>query len=232
MAVARLILDYLQVFLSGPVIAGAVAFAVVLTFKREIATLLVARAVKIKYPGGEIEVTQLEKVKEAEAAPAENKPVPVEPQNVEPGQLPQSLTPEQVQAVKQLLASEKARSALWEYRFLNGFLVRTTQAVLDWLAERKEPVSIGFFHDRWSPFIPAAERHTILEVLDNHYLIRIDGELLSITPKGREYVWWRGPLPSPPVPSVAPLASFLPPLTIPPEDMGPVGTPPRNTSNE
>jgi hypothetical protein len=50
----------------------------------------------------------------------------------------------------------------------------------------------------WLPLIPSAtERKAILSALENHHLIQLENGLVSVTPKGQEYIEWRGPLPEP-----------------------------------
>ena len=48
----------------------------------------------------------------------------------------------------------------------------------------------------WMPLIPnPIERGAILDALRNHHLILLQGHMIEVTPKGKEYVQWRGPLP-------------------------------------
>ncbi len=98
------------------------------------------------------------------------------------------------------MQSERARAHLWEYRFLNRFLVLNTQRVLDWLAGLPDPPTFTMYDAWWQQVIPSAEqRRTIVQVLEEHNLIVMRGDLIEITPKGREYIEWRGPLPGSPV---------------------------------
>ena len=41
----------------------------------------------------------------------------------------------------------------------------------------------------------AVERRAIFVALQNHHLIDTTGDLIEITPKGRDYLEWRRPLP-------------------------------------
>jgi hypothetical protein len=200
MNTVELVLEFVKVILSAPVIGGAVGLTALLMFRKDIQSLLL-RAGRIRFPGGEFEASQLDKSRESDGGKPE--PVPEEPGSIDAGQLPQSLTPEQSEAVRQLFLSERARAALWEYRFLNYFLVRGTQIVLDWFAALSSPLSYELFHTYWTPVIMSVrEREAILQALAGHYLIADDNGLLSITPKGREYLQWRGPLPA--LPHVSP----------------------------
>jgi len=48
----------------------------------------------------------------------------------------------------------------------------------------------------WTPLIVSAEeRDAIMTALQAHHLIQIKEDLIEVTPKGREYISWRGPLP-------------------------------------
>jgi hypothetical protein len=102
-----------------------------------------------------------------------------------------------VNTLKQLVKSERASRYLWEYRFLNYFLVRKTQDVLDWLISCEKPPTIELFDNFWFHVIPdKTEREAVFNALNEHTLIQLtDGALISVTPKGEEYQKWRGPLP-------------------------------------
>jgi hypothetical protein len=63
------------------------------------------------------------------------------------------------------------------------------------------------------------ERLAILDALRNHHLIDIVGDIITVTPKGREYIQWRGPVaeflrkrlgPPPPLVALANAASASP----------------------
>ena len=191
MEIAKLILDYLKVFLSSSVIGGAVAVTFLCFFKDDIRTLI-RRIAKIRFPGGsELSTSQLEKTNEAPPA-KEEPPTPVEapslPQNI-------SLGSKDLETISQLLGAERARAALWEYRYLNFFLARRTQEFLDWLANLPIPTTVMFADAFWMPSVPDAnERKAVLNALMTHHLVQLKGELIEVTPKGKEYIKWRGPL--------------------------------------
>jgi len=103
------------------------------------------------------------------------------------------------QQIGHLLQSERANAFLWEYRYLNLFLARSTQLVLDWLGTLQQPISVNLLDSHLQAYIvDAQERVAILTALQNHHLILIQNNLVQITPKGREYLQWRGPLPAAP----------------------------------
>jgi len=190
MELAEIILEYLKVFLSTPVILGIVALVFFLLFKQNIKALI-DRINKLTLPGGsEISTPQLERASEEITV----KGAPPEPEDVS---LPQglNLTQEQLQNVVSILENERTRGALWEYRYLNYFFVRHTQEVLDWLGTVNDTTP-SLFDSLWMATISSAgERNAVVGALQTHRLIEIDGDLIKITPKGRQYLKWRGALP-------------------------------------
>ena len=195
MEIAALVLEYLKVFLSAPVITGAVAVVAFFMFGEDIRGLL-RRIAKIKLPGGgEFSTSQIEKSSEDIPARGEQPPI----SKPTPEKLPENLTlsPDQQLAVKHVFEAERATARLWEYRYLNYFLARGSQRVLDWLAALTTRTTVTLFDAFWLPVIPRAEeRRAIIQALQAHYLIAITGELIEVTPKGKEYLQWRGPLPA------------------------------------
>jgi len=195
-AVAQLVLEYLKVALSVQVVAGIVTLVLFKRFAVDIRALL-ARIAHIKLPGGaEVSTPQLERVTDKNLPP---KGVPDLPADATPT-LPEGihLTPDQAGAVAEAFRAERARAYLWEYRYLNYFLAAGTQRVLDWLAGLKERTTYGMYDSWWLPIFPNAnERRAIIDALQAHHLITMEGELITVTPKGHEYLGWRGPLPAP-----------------------------------
>ncbi len=196
METARLVLEYVKAVLSPQVVAGIAALAFFLMFKEDIKALI-RRIAKIRFPGGgEVSTTQVERASE-ESPPREAVP-PVPPPEQVPLPPSLSLTPDQVEQIAQAFQAERAKAYLWEYRYLNYYLVPATQRVLDWLASLNTRTSYSLFDTIWMPAIPSAEeRRAIINALETHHLIQFQGELIEVTPKGREYIQWRGPLPPP-----------------------------------
>jgi hypothetical protein len=122
---ANLILEFLKVLLSGPVVAGAVAFSFIVLFRHQIRGVL-SRTASIKFPGGGELIAQQLPPKD-ENPPSELPAPPLEQQPL----LPAALTDQQMSAIRAIIDSERARAYLWEYRYLNLFLVATTQQVLE-----------------------------------------------------------------------------------------------------
>lgn len=184
-----LVLEYLKVLLSAPVLFSLIFILFILIFKNEFRNL-VNRIASIRFPGG-AEVNMPQPLNDST-----NKSVPT--QTVELNEpLPRGLTQQQETAITHLIRSHIANSYLWEYRYLNYFFVRKTQLVLDWLTNFNQPVTPTFYDSVWIPLIPdAAERKIILEALQAHHLVQINEVgMIELTPKGKEYIEWRGPLP-------------------------------------
>ena len=197
METAKLILEYLKVFLSPQLVVGAIAAALLWIFRPELRSL-VNRIAKIKLPGGtELSTSQIERSNEELPAKGEQpKPLPAESSEVVSLPSNLSLAPEQLRALQESFAAERARAFLWEYRYLNYFLARSSQRVLDWLAGLSVRTTIPTFDAFWLPVFPnAQERQAIVTALQAHYLVIFVGEMIEVTPKGREYLQWRGPLP-------------------------------------
>jgi hypothetical protein len=193
-ATAQLVLEYLKVLLSPQVVAGVVAFTVLFCFRNQIRAVF--DRIKIKFPGGtELSTSQATKIDETE------KPLPNPPKDASANlPLPPNLDQQQQKKVEELLQAERARSYLWEYRYLNYFLALHTQHVLDWIASLSSRTTFMLFDTIWLPAIPSAvERRAVITALQAHSLIQIENDLVEITPKGREYIQWRGPLPQPKV---------------------------------
>jgi hypothetical protein len=190
-------LEYLKVLLSGPPVAGTITIVCLCLFRGEIRSLI-ARVGRIRFPGGEVFTSQQERT-QADIAPKQE--LPAVPRGEQP-QLPATitLTPQEAEQIGHLLQSERANAYLWEYRYLNLFLARSTQLVLDWFGTLQQPMSMHLVDSYLLPLVPSAqERAAIITALESHHLIFLTpANLVEISPKGREYLQWRGPLPPSP----------------------------------
>lgn len=146
------------------------------------------RIAKIRLPGGgELSTPQLEKLHNEK--PIEDKALP-EPQSTD---LQVNIKEDKIETVRALYNAERARAYFWEYSYLNYFLVPGTQRALDWIATCKAPLSLSLYDTLMTPLVPdQKERQAILNALEKHYLIKIENELISVNPKGYEYIEWRG----------------------------------------
>lgn len=192
MEISELVLEYVKAILTPPLIFAVILGVFIFKFSEDISAL-VRRVAKIKLPGGaEVSTHQ------SNRNPEEKDKAPPEPGPIPTGVIPSGLTVEQKAAVEKLLESHVAIAYLWEYRYLNYFLVRGTQLILDWLSNLSQPVTYAYFDSVWLPLIPSAnERQAIITALENHHLVVHDEatNMLTVTPKGREYREWRGPVP-------------------------------------
>lgn len=194
MGYANLILEYLKVILTAPVLFSIVAIWFITLFKEDIKALIL-RIAKIKLPGGtEVSTPQSNQLAKEEQKPA---PKPSVDDQVAFVGLPADLTPQHRHTVEQLIRSHIATAYIWEYRYLNYYLVRGTQLVLDWLVGLPQATTYMLYDSVWLPIIPSAnERQAIINALQTHHLIQQDSTgMIVVTPKGREYQEWRGPLP-------------------------------------
>ena len=192
METAEIVLEYLKVFLSPQIVVGILIVVFFLLFKNDVKALIL-RIAKIRLPGGsEISTSQAERVKEESSSRKVPPPKPEEP-NLDPKNL--TLTPKDVLELKTVFDAERARTAFWEYEYLNFYLVANTQKVLEWLANLPQPTTFSLYDNLWSPVIPkASERKAIFGALESHYLIQLKpGDLIEVTPKGHEYLKVRRP---------------------------------------
>lgn len=182
----RLALDYVKAFLTPQIVVvlGIIWFAK--TFKDNIAALI-DRIKAIKFPGGEVSTPQLEKLKNEKTI--EDK-TSIGPQSAN---LTTNVQETDIEALRALYISERKRAYFWEYSYLNYYLVPRTQITLDLIAKYDPPMSLVLYDDMTSPYVPdQKERQAIIDALEKHYLIELENDLIKITPKGLEYIEWRG----------------------------------------
>jgi hypothetical protein len=196
MEIATLVLEYLKVLLSPQIVIGGLGLVFLLMFREDIKALLL-RVAKIKFPGG-TEVSTSQSERQSNEEKIEQKPPPA-PEAPITG-LPTDLPPAQRLAVENILKAERATSYLWEYRYLNYFLVYSTQTVLNWLISLSQLTTYSHYDATWLLLIPSAnERGAIINALQAHHLIQVNDGVIQVTPKGIEYQQWRGELPKPPL---------------------------------
>lgn len=186
-----LTLEYIKVLTSTQIVVGCVVLILACKFRKELKSLI-DRVAHIKFPGGELSANR-EQRSDANSYATEGQ---IQSDALTAEGLPDlSVSPEEKAKIKCALDSERINAALWEYRYLNYFLVYKTQLVLNWLGSQDQSIGYSAFDTYWLPLIPnAKERNTIVDVLQAHHLIDISDGLMQITPKGREYIAWRGEL--------------------------------------
>lgn len=190
----KILLEFLKVFLSVQVVIAAICLVFFKMFREDIKAL-VLRIAKIRFPGGgEVSTPQLEnQIREKDLKDTSLPSTETEDKNI-----PTTLDSKELETIKALLRSERARSYFWEYRYLNYYLAYNTQKVLNWFFSVENRVSLMLFDTMWLPLIPnASERKAIISALENHHLIETGNDLVTVTPKGHEYIEWRGKLPEP-----------------------------------
>ena len=196
----EIVIAYLEIILSPQVVIGGVIIAFLLMFRTSL-TALVERIASIKWGPAELSAPQPhsdKRIVDGEVSRDEHLGESAD------SDLPEGVrvSEEDATRLRQAMQSERTRAHLWEYRYLNTFLVLNTQRVLDWLAGLPDPPTFTMYDAWWQQVIPSAEqRRTIIQVLEEHNLVVMRDELIEITPKGREYIEWRGPLPGSPAQS-------------------------------
>lgn len=109
------------------------------------------------------------------------------------------LTPDQVANISAEIVGLRQQVAFWEYRYLNYFLVHRTQLVLNWLVDRQAKGQSTTQHyceaELSARVVSPGEGKAVLQALEAHALISAAGGMLVVTPKGLDYVNWRGPIP-------------------------------------
>lgn len=192
MEIATLVLEYLRVLLTAPLLFSIVAVVLIFTFTEDIKALLL-RVAKIRLPGGaEVDTPQSSRI-ERESRQVNAGEIPVQG-------IPAGLAPDQEQAITQLVRAQIATAYIWEYRYLNYFLARGTQFALDWLVGLPQSTTYAHYDSFFLPIVPSAhERQAMFDALEAHHLVTYDGasNMITVTPKGREYHEWRGTLPPP-----------------------------------
>jgi hypothetical protein len=190
----NIILDFLRVLLSAQMIT-ALVIIIFLKFYNDEVKALFKRLTKL--PGGvELSAPQQESLSTEKTIDDKTSP---EPQSSIESVPIQSQDDKQIETLTALYTTERSRAYFWEYSYLNLYLVARTQQVLDWIAALTTPLSIDLFDSMWMPFIPEiSERKAIISALERHYLIAIESRLISITPKGHEYIEWRTKVLNPP----------------------------------
>lgn len=193
METAKLILEYLKVLLSVQMVAGIVLLSFFLIFEDAI-TNLIGRIKNIAFGKANVSTPQLEKSNSpaGDMGDKDKPPVDSDEEVSVPNGL--QLSPEQLKRIREWIRAERANARTWEYRYLGFYLAHSTQLILDDLAARRDRVTVSLLDNWLQPFIEsAAERKAIINALQNHHLIEIDGDLINVTEKGREYIAWRGP---------------------------------------
>ena len=198
-------IEFLKVILSPHIVWGGILIFFAFRFKSSFSQLLNAITDRVKNvqgykktkEGHELTFRSEQSSENVKILPNTSDTPPIgSPEKID-GSIWSEDNTKDLQTVRQLVKSERAMRYLWEYRYLNYFFARKTQLILDWFVGLESPSSYDLFDNFWFQLIPdKKERQTIIDVLSAHFLIQlIEGNIIEVTPKGREYHEWRGPLP-------------------------------------
>jgi hypothetical protein len=184
---AQVALEFLRIVTAWPVVAGILVVVFFFTFKSGVASIL-QRFAGLRFPGG-VEVT----LSQAQSTEVEQAVRKVEAESRADARIAEA---DSMKSVTANLDSERTRATLWEFRYLNYYLVPITQWVLEQVAAQSASMNLSTY-DAWLlPIVQdARERSAILAALTNHHLLSMSGDsLITITDKGRAYLSWRGKL--------------------------------------
>lgn len=97
------------------------------------------------------------------------------------------------QELQDAATSWRLAAYVWEYRYLNFFLKGNTQRALNILYTFSQPIPLSLASNLVAQYAPDPnEQKAVLDAMTAHHLVQIQGETISLTPKGREYVEFRG----------------------------------------
>ena len=174
-------MELLKLLLSTQVISGGIILYFLLTYKNNLKKLFSSIS-SIKLPGGTELSTQQSYLEENINLVLPDKKLDSD-DNYNKEQL------------EKMYNTERARAYLWEYKYLNFFLVRNSQNILDWFYKLEKGTTYSLYDSTWLTAIPSpTERGAIINALINHHLIVKEDEIISISEKGKEYIEWRGVL--------------------------------------
>lgn len=179
--------EYLKILLSWPSIGLLITLILVNNFKQPLSDWL--SRLKIEYGGA---ILSGQQIATSPKGDADLPQIQETPKTVSP--ITEGLNEGQL---KDLVLQWRANAYIWEYRYLNTYLVYNTQRVLDWLYDCNKSINLQLADTFWIQQIPRPEeRIAIVDALSQHHLIQITNSQMEITEKGREYVEFRGKVPS------------------------------------
>ncbi len=198
-------IEFLKVILTPHIIWGGVLIFFAYRFKNGFSLLLTAITDRIKNvqgykktkDGHELTFQESQTDKSNNILPnVSDTPPEASPEKSEGFMWDEDKT-DDTETLKKLVKIERSDRYLWEYRYLNYFLVRHSQHIIDWFASNDSPQTFGSYNNYWEKnILDKKEREAVISVLGDFFLIQsVQGDKLQITPKGKEYQAWRGPLP-------------------------------------
>jgi hypothetical protein len=187
MEIAKLVLEFVRLLCSAPFMLFVTVCFLSCKFYGQIKELL-HRIASIRFGGTELTLKQIQ-AKESE----NNTPIP---KATSPNGVLSGLPETDNQQIYDIIKSESEKALLWEFRYLNYFLVPRTQNILIWLASLPNPISIAdALHYSLALVSDESEVDAMRKALEAHQLIKIDDKAVYVTEKGRTYLQWRGPFP-------------------------------------
>lgn len=182
----QIIIEYLKVVLSWPLSIMIIAALVLLNFKDSISVWL--ENLKIEYKDATLS-SQSQRISFEKDSTEITKDTILQ---IEPKKEEVNL-PEDQDEKNGLIVQWRANAYLWEYLYLNYYLVHHTHLVLDWFYGLKEGVTFSLFDTVFKQSIQTPqERASVIKALEEHYLLERSNNILKITPKGKEYVEYMG----------------------------------------
>lgn len=186
----KLVLEYLKVALSWPVVVGSGGLFVILRFTPQVRRLI-ERIATVKFPGGELSMPQLATLEnEAPVAPAEEGSDSVSPDEAAAVEGQSDLSDrEQIETLRAIAAQEIKIARIWQFRFFNYFFAPSTQEVLNWLIlQNHQTTTTAIYQTAWAARITQPEeRDAVLQALSMYDCIRQEGPFVRVTELGNEY---------------------------------------------
>lgn len=179
-----LILQYITVFFSWPVVVLVIVIYFTQKFSDSISIWI--RNLKVQYGDATISSSQ---AIDSKVDSAEGDGLPQKQADAKDGksQYLSTIQTTDVEVLKKQIVSWRENAYIWEYKYLNYYLVPNTKRVLHWLYLFKT-ANFETYNNVFSSSIPEMEeRNTILMVLQNHFLLVFKDGILEISEKGKEY---------------------------------------------
>jgi len=177
----EMILKYIIVFLSWPFIALVIIVFICSKFKGPISNWLVN--LKVQYGDAIISSSQsVEPVRSGVLQETQSKP------KDGPTLYLESISTNDSNELKRMIINWRENAYIWEYKYLNFFLVPHTKEVLYWLYNTTSS-RFETYNNIFSGKIPdLAERTAVIKALESHFMIKpIENGVLEISDKGKEY---------------------------------------------
>lgn len=193
----ELITKLLSIFLSWPIIA----LIFIMIFRHQLAQFL-QNLQFIKAPGFEATSqppsTPSESIEESVTSSTEERGITLTQEQIAEIENFLKTQNDQIEATNETIKYLAIRSEIYEFAFLNLFLVPNSKLALSWIKTQGR-ITKDFFYTNFrliqqglvQAYIPnafRAEKENIFNALITNELIQIDGEIVTITPKGNRFL--------------------------------------------